>query len=961
MNLARIQAGEIVAPSSVISCGDFSCDTPTDFWTLTGTASISGQSVDFGSGGGAEQDLGPFSAGGLLNGSIEVSADALGVILQVYWDGDISGSNLITSGIFGAGNTTVFINNYEIPENESGDIRVVGAAGGTSRLTKVTLNYSNSVLQELDLFPDFAIPANFQYFSTEQLGGLSMPITSQISLPLTERNKDVLGVSSDATLKPTDKDCKVFVGNADVYRYRLKVDSVITLGLNERIEVTLVDPLKSAVEKFKDMTLSDLVDDGEYDFYINATAITNRNSDPDDFIKMVYQDFNGFGEDDPRMMTFRPETNFDEKDGVQHLVPALKVKSIFSKAFQKINMGYDSKFFNGTTEIENYPVEDMYMMSPVRFFLDKDKPHPVSGVWGKERTDNVGFWKAISMVNVFGFIELYNPNNPNQIIQDNLNYLRANNIISGASGSQNALFDVVSLNATSGVFTTNQMVFKKPARYSISFTESVRPRFALIKRAPSSVFSNPTQTITGNFALYLVVSVNGGIKQTKLADLPELTAANQSTYQTAQNEYDFGQVQISVPEDFYVDIDTGDAVEMYITMQSEDGIIEYVNSNGNTYSLSVNDFGTNPNNGSYVPVFCLGNHNTELRFKKSSQLGTFTEPLYDIEFSPYESFPVSSYSGGEQFDFKFNLKRASERSLYDIMVDIAKRFNMSFAYDFANDQIIVDNLLEEYVKPSSTENIVSRFDNKSELTQNFVSSGLKRVELLNASGQSVSDKYVKPASVFADEEEVDGFGDLNLMLDEEGDREERFQSIMNLANGEVFGPPVEWYDDEIFKERFKYGVPNNRNLLCSEMGLRIGFLNENIDVSLYEPIYEAVDNMVRLEYKLIDANTFTATLPKMSEVSNPVLVDGDIETYSLRFDDSSDTQRAYSVFWKDFVNKINDLPSVDCSLVISYEDLSVLDFKRRYDFGLGDCVLVSINGFDFTLDESKVSAKFLIY
>jgi len=198
-------------------------------------------------------------------------------------------------------------------------------------------------------------------------------------------------------------------------------------------------------------------------------------------------------------------------------------------------------------------------------------------------------------------------------------------------------------------------------------------------------------------------------------------------------------------------------------------------------------------------------------------------------------------------------------------------------------------------------------------------------------------------------------------LDEEGDREDSFQSQMLLANGSIYGEPFEVFDNEIFKERVKYGIPNNTPLRASEMGLRIGFLNGTTNVRVYEPVYEVVDNMVKMEY-ILEAPTATASavMYEMSESSSPVSVGGGPETYSLRWDDATDTLRSYFLFWKSFVDTINNLPSIDARLVIESGDLPTLDFKRKYDFGYGDSVLVSLSGFDFSLDASPVNAKFLL-
>ena len=824
---------------------------------------------------------------------------------------------------------------------------------------------------DLDLFPDFAIPADFSYYSITNIANLEMPISSQVSLPNTETNRLRLGVSDDASLKPADLDARVLVDGVVIYKYRLKIDSVITLGLNERIECTLIDPVKQAVEQLKDMDLSDLVTDGEYDEPFSTAGIEAVNNNVDEFIRIIYQDFNGFGEDDARVFAFRNDTNFDEKDGVQQIVPALQVKQIFSKAFSEVGLSYDSKFFEGTSELENYPVDDLYVTAPTRFFLDKDKSQPISGTWADERTETVGFWKAISMVNVFGFIELYDANNPNQVIQDNLNYLRANRILSGQAGSSQELFDVASLNASNGALVTNQMVFKKPARDTFSIdsiasgsgSSKVPPRLALLKRGNFTVFTNPPQTITGNINLYLVVSVNGSLKQTKIGALPQLTVANKSTYFNATTgEYEFPAMGLSVPSDFYIDVDAGDTVEMFITMQSEDAEIEYTHSNGNTYTVNINEFGSNPSNGAYVPVFCLGNHSTELRYKKTTTIGgAFTEPIYDITLSPYEEFPASTLSGAESMDFKFNLSKVTDMSLWEVMTDIAKRFNMSIIYDFATDTVIVDNIIEEYIKPSTAEQIEYLFDNASELTQDFNTSSIKSISLLNASGQSLSDKYRPSTSPFATENEVDTFGSLNLFLDSEGGREESFQSKMLLANGELFGERFEIFDFDEFKERVKYGIPNNIPLRCSDMGMRIGFLGSAVETRIYQPVYNVTQNMVKLEYELENSLNPSAPLPTLREYSSPVLVGGDIEQYNLRFDDNTNTLRAYQNFWNTFVNIINDLPSIECSLVIEAGYLSILDFRRKYDFGYGDTVLTSISGFDFTLKGSKVKAKFLVY
>jgi len=831
---------------------------------------------------------------------------------------------------------------------------------------------------ELDLFPDFALLADFSYYSIERLGELEMPISSQISLPNTETNRLRLGVANDASLKPTDLTARILVDGTAVYKYRLKIDSMITLGLNERIECTLIDPLKEAVEKLKDMDLSDLVTDGEYDEPFSTAGITAINNNVDDFVRIVYQDFNGFGDDDKRIFAFRPDTDFDAKDGVQQVVPALKVKQIFSKAFTEVGLNYDSKFFEGSSEIENFPVDDLYVQAPTRFFLDPDKSQPISGTWADERTDTVDFWSAVdNRPNVFGFSELYDANNQNQVHPTGLNWLKRNNIIAGQNASQHELFDIASLTTSNGVFNTNQMVFKKPARYSLSFSESVDPSLSLVRyvSAPplgginSAVkawdIDDADDGIEGEIKINLVVSVNGSIKQATLATIDSANA----TWDGTNKQYNWPSTSLSVPTDFYIDVDAGDVVEMYITMQSEDGTVQFTSAQ--QYKTPMSDFGQNPSIGGFHLLFSLSG--TSAIYKSLThvnlstnligfpQVGNIQNPVYDITFSPYEEFPVSSYSGSEYLDFKYNLSKVTDLSLWDVMTDIARRFNMSMVYDFPSDTVVVDNLLEEYIKPSSTEGIVYLFDNRSELKQNFGTPSVKSVSLLNASGSSITDEYRPATSPFTAENEVDTFGSLKLYLDDEGDREDSFQSRMLLANGSIYGERFEVFDNDIFKERVKYGIPNNTPLRSSEMGLRIGFLNGTTNVRIYEPVYEVVDNMVKMQYVLEAPNSnASAVMYEMTETSDAVSVGGDPETYSLRWDDSTDTFRSYFLFWKSFVDIVNDSPSLEAKLVIKASDLTTLDFRRRYDFGYGDVVLVSISGFDFSLDASKVNAKFLL-
>ena len=845
---------------------------------------------------------------------------------------------------------------------------------------------------ELDLFPDFAIPADFSYYSITNIANLEMPISSQVSLPNTETNRLRLGVSNDASLKPADLDARVLVDGVVIYKYRLKIDSVITLGLNERIECTLIDPVKQAVEQLKDMDLSDLVSDGEYDEPFSTAGIEAVNNNVDEFIRIIYQDFNGFGEDDARAFAFRNDTDFDEKDGVQQIVPALQVKQIFSKAFSEVGLSYDSKFFEGTSEIENYPVDDLYVTTPTRFFLDKDKAQPISGTWADERTDTALFWSATPRAQVFGFTELYQPNNSNNPHPLGLNYLKRNNIIAGQSGSQYELFDIATLNSSNGIFTTSQMVFKKPARYSLSAimkdssgsTISAYPKLGIIRtnQLPSgSGFvgaatpvelgdgSNGGLAPSGDVGIYLCADVSGSIKQAKVATI----SLSSATWNATRYQFEWGATSISVPSDFYIDVDTGDTVELYITMQSENGEIDHKYPFSGSFQglTSLNEFGQRSDLGAATAVFSLADTTTPVYqlFGWYDPISgpialpspNATNPTYDITFSPYEEFPASTISGSEYMDFKFNLAKATKMSLWDVMTDIAKRFNMSIIYDFATDTVIVDNVIEEYVKPSITEQIAHLFDNASELTQDFNTSSIKSIKLLNASGKSLSDKNQPNTSPFATENEVDTFGSLNLFLDSEGGREESFQSKMLLANGKLFGEPISIFDFEEFKERVKYGIPNNTPLRCSDMGMRIGFLGSAVETRIYQPIYEVTQNMVKLEYELENSLNPSAPLPTLREYSSPVLIGGDIETYNLRFDDNTDTFRAYQNFWNTFVNIINDLPSVECSLVIEAGDLSVLDFRRKYDFGYGDTVLTSISGFDFTLKGSKVKAKFLVY
>jgi hypothetical protein len=190
----------------------------------------------------------------------------------------------------------------------------------------------------------------------------------------------------------------------------------------------------------------------------------------------------------------------------------------------------------------------------------------------------------------------------------------------------------------------------------------------------------------------------------------------------------------------------------------------------------------------------------------------------------------------DNFQFKESLSNNKSYGVYDIMIDIMKRFGLSLIYDYTSGDIILDNLKDIRLTTAAMDGYIDT------LKPFEVESGVvppKTLKLLNEVRDGIYDKTDADLSIgsFDGVWNASGLGEKSL---------EFKTSLINPINKSVCGP--EFFNDPILLNDGLVAIQEIGNIKneipdYDRVGLRIFYLREpNFGTTLRYPVFREYNN-----------------------------------------------------------------------------------------------------------------------
>ena len=834
---------------------------------------------------------------------------------------------------------------------------------------------------KLHLFPDYKIGLSLNY-SAGSIEGLEAGISDNFEVPFDDYNAGILGVNLASLSAGQRFDCTTEdEASNTIYEGYLEVISASVQTLYKSIELRFVDRVKRFVNTLKDTKLHELISAGEFDhdFQLAKPADTFSGVETlvsnSDFVRYVYTDYNGFDNLNVAAL-HRYNEDFAGGDGIQHLQPAFKVNEFINRIESFTGETITSQFFsNGISGIDT---DKLYFQVPMRYH----------GFNTSLREDYMNL-KFNSGHMFAGFPEQETPQSLNWINYKHKNRAGGKSQIMTDTANNFSVFMNNQTGTMSSTVPQSQSLVLRSGTYKFSGTISI-PELNLSFIDPniptSGIVLQGINQFNGDVTLNLGVIINDAspklipLKTYNHTDFgttgaTSVTSGGVTYYnflRAASDTVDYDSEDIELRMGDFVDIVlvlTGDGASFDIGRANVlaggapslfQGFSVFDLSNTDGYNNLVFLFGTStssmPAPFSLTDIFSFSPLSSNTPLNHQATVSASKEyPLMGIPQWRLDAFFNLTFDY-ESVDFKENVKRFADISLYDILVDIMGRFNMGAWYNHSSGQFYFDNFAEQYIRTATAQNIKPNFDDDEVLDIDLQSPQVKSIALENEKGQGQDDTVLLEYT----------FGNLPQdILDEDQDIDLKYKSIFAIANGKNYGEPISLSDPMSPFEKFLRFYSPNENFQVSQYKMRIGFISDatkKITVGTPSPanFFIAQPSNVKdfVSYSARQNSVFALPTFQNIDQTNNLTIEFAVEDNGILNPEPATITTTYEKFWKWYVENMFGTAGFEGSFVFDKSEIKSLAPIEIYDFGYGDCVIESVDSFDLTEEKDKVRIKF---
>lgn len=653
---------------------------------------------------------------------------------------------------------------------------------------------------ELNLFPNQEIAVSFEYYDSNTPDNIKLPFSFEEKFPYTAFNKAAIGynAASKYGVAPSmEKPYELYVDGNLVSTGKAKFVSAVINSAEPYFTLEFTDSVSSFSKSLRDLRFSDI--------YSDTFSTTDRTLST---YLTVNQDYAGRDIEIP----FIDVDNIQKKDGWASrqftswgitgkkvgLFPALNVQSFFSRVFAQLNQPVFSKFIDGTS---SWTSEDLYVMYPtalgsktantresylwpfpynVNNNIDQTTYAPIDVVLG-------GNSYGLNYTNIENYkltirdtYEPFGPTNYDPSAEADLDrgYAYQHRTSSGVTdyGDENIGYTAYASAFDAKVsFTTGNNVNVSGLKYTIlssqvEIGDNVVPTAIQIYTAslPGAEFT-PYLDIYGGFTTSSapdfripLLDVSGNPLKLNAASLIQ-PAVGTIDYPTS-----FNNVSPGLPINFANTLVFND----FDAFIDESAI--YSLNGGTRYSYAISLVMT----GGSLTV----NHLTTY-FQDNNIITTSIATSVELRQSDIIKSRVHGYDWSalgiklnnagmvvatdkdDLFNFSDSFSNNESISVYDLFVDLMKRFNLSLIYDYRSTSlgIRLDNLND--LRSATPVYIDSYIDNSKEYEVALSQSSPKTLKLKNKSNRGLYDVFETGNSVGSVEVEFDQYGNGEQTID----------------------------------------------------------------------------------------------------------------------------------------------------------------------------------------------------
>lgn len=691
----------------------------------------------------------------------------------------------------------------------------------------------------VDLFPNQDLSIEIDYYDTTNADALKIPFAFNSRIPYTVVNSSILDSynydNQYGNLTRKKYPYVIITKDGDVVsRGVVRVSSVVVNSSEPYYELEFKDSVSELSNALRELTFSELYDD-PFSTQVRTlqTYLTSNPGYANRDIEIPFVDLDNI--QDATGYEQRVFTSWGTTGKKYGLFPALKVTSFFERVFDKIGVNVSSKFLNNTS---TWKPENLYVLYPTHLSYNPTNkreshlfPFPYHVSENTNQWDgvdiNVGGSTAVGISNYFlSLKKTYEPHGPTNYDPE------ASSIIEREYGDQ---------------FRTSTSVTDwgdENVGY-VSYGSGFDAKFA---------FNSGNVTIAGLKACYLstdytddndnLLPLTIRIKNLNTAKFTpyvfvyeSYTTTSLPTYKIPMLDTNGNQLKLT-PTGFsdntgIDNVPFGTTIFDYGTLSFPtftakiDNTISYPIKGGSTYSyaiglemvegsLLVDGYlkllvgGTTPGVSVELPNYLL----TEKDVRKKRVFG-YNWSILDLKVDNIGDLAATIPTDNFQFSHSFTNNESV--GVYDLFVDLTKRFNLSIAYDYINDELIFDDARDLRFG-------IRYFDDYVDTLKPFeISTGElppKEIHLLNKEQNGIYDKFESGLSVGSVKKE--------LQLNGIGEKKIDFiTSLINPINKSICQDPVP--SDPILLnngrvEKKKVGMIKNEMPDFDKVGLRIFYL-----------------------------------------------------------------------------------------------------------------------------------------
>lgn len=711
---------------------------------------------------------------------------------------------------------------------------------------------SSANFSQADLFPDSIVSFDLDFFDSNNIDKIKVPVSINISLPMTDNNISIIDYDPQSTTYTTVPDSafdfRLYLNNSEVLSGNLYIESYSFNNTVPTIEIRLADKLQSIFSDAKAITLDDMYSD--YDSLVSFSNFrgnyggTIGTSPTMGSIAFPYLDMcNDIQKFDYAARQFL-QFGFD-KNRVG-FIPAFQVSDFVKRFFDEAGVGLTSRFLDqGTvTPITGVNASDMYIALETKleassstrtrgFTVVEGSYEFYKNVYtkGLEPTVSTAREKDDYPDSSLGWN--YNSSISSNPVDTDYGLDFKHNLPNSYDNIDRAYFGSHMSYTAKPFIPTTPRTISSYIGFDIPLIRLSNNNFAVVndidKANSDAVFNivatlwedgNPSQT-------FRMCNTDGTIKDIDISNcFIEPYQGGSSTVQTSLNGFEVS-VNYGGQTDWYnVDISvantnlennirmTAGTIGNFIWEQKEHEI-----KAGSTYATSISlEMVSGSLDIEYVSAWQKHPTNPyaviDSTASKTIDDADIAKGIYRASTGAVgELFNLLTVTGNHNpyfDDDDVNViwgLESSDVSPYNVVKQILSRFNLSVVYDQNSDEVVVDRL-PDIRSVNTTQSLDGYFDDANEM----------RVEIINELAKSIEIATTKK-SLFYD---LYGYGlqDIN----EAGSEELRFSLESRFYNGSLCGNETSIVIPDGFSE-YEIGFTLNEFTAYNDIDIVFGYLD----------------------------------------------------------------------------------------------------------------------------------------